>query len=449
MTVKDHLVILVHGLWGTPVHLTYLTESLQKHDDRLLVYVPKNNSGYFTYDGIDTCAERIVREVDTALEEFKTDDGVDIKKISVIGYSLGGLIARYLVGLLYAREYFKKYTPVNFTAFATPHLGVYSPHKTVFYKYVWNFIGPRSISRSGQQMFLADTFRDTDAPLLVVMTRKSSIFHKGLSSFKTLSLYANCINDRTVAYYTASISDFDPFQPITSTHATSLNYLPGYDPNIVDITRPFTTTEPGEEIKRPLKQRINRKARSIAKIAPLVLVAGVALPLVFVAFVANALVQNRNSDKRIQQHIVEEAESEIRKFSLFLSEDMQDVVEGVLDMDNSVDGDSDTDKKTLTNNSASDTEVQEPSTEESEGDSFLKKNDVEAQMQGTRLELDERQQEMLENLNSLGWSKYPVYIHKERHSHAAIIVRRGEDYKWGHNEGKVVVRHWLTEVFKV
>lgn len=49
---------------------------------------------------------------------------------------------------------------------------------------------------------------------------------------------------------------------------------------------------------------------------------------------------------------------------------------------------------------------------------------------------------IIRNLDSVGWRKYFVHIHKQRHSHAAIIVRRDkEDF----SEGFVVLRHWLDE----
>jgi hypothetical protein len=50
----------------------------------------------------------------------------------------------------------------------------------------------------------------------------------------------------------------------------------------------------------------------------------------------------------------------------------------------------------------------------------------------------------IQALDRLKWRKYPVWIHKHRHSHAAIIVRTD---KPGFEEGKVVLRHWVTEEF--
>lgn len=47
---------------------------------------------------------------------------------------------------------------------------------------------------------------------------------------------------------------------------------------------------------------------------------------------------------------------------------------------------------------------------------------------------------MIEGLDGVGFTKYPVHISKVRHTHAAIIVRTN---RWGFDEGKVVVGHWV------
>lgn len=61
------------------------------------------------------------------------------------------------------------------------------------------------------------------------------------------------------------------------------------------------------------------------------------------------------------------------------------------------------------------------------------------------LALTQSQFEMIHNLNTLGFLKFPVWIHNDPHSHAAIIVRRPWKESWA--EGKVVVRHWVEEMF--
>jgi hypothetical protein len=51
---------------------------------------------------------------------------------------------------------------------------------------------------------------------------------------------------------------------------------------------------------------------------------------------------------------------------------------------------------------------------------------------------------MIQALDNVGFRKYPVYIHKVRHSHAAIIVRVDKPTL---DEGRIVLRHWLDEEF--
>lgn len=79
--------------------------------DKLHVLVASRNAGSFTYDGADTGGERVVNEVEQKLEAL-AEAGHDIKKISFVGYSFGGLIARYAIGLLYHRGIFEKIQPV-------------------------------------------------------------------------------------------------------------------------------------------------------------------------------------------------------------------------------------------------------------------------------------------------------------------------------------------------
>jgi hypothetical protein len=58
------------------------------------------------------------------------------------------------------------------------------------------------------------------------------------------------------------------------------------------------------------------------------------------------------------------------------------------------------------------------------------------------LALTEQQFSMIDNLNSVGLTKYPVHIQNVRHTHAAIVVRSNRESFW---EGRVVVGHWARE----
>ena len=100
----DHLVVLIHGLWGNPSHLNHLSTSLRKaySEDQLHILVAKSNATNLTYDGIELGGERTTHEIEAKIEELETQ-GRKITKLSIVGYSLGGLVARYTIGIESAR----------------------------------------------------------------------------------------------------------------------------------------------------------------------------------------------------------------------------------------------------------------------------------------------------------------------------------------------------------
>ena len=85
---------------------------------------------------------------------------------------MGGLIARYLLGILHARNFFDAIIPVNFTTFATPHVGI--PRYPSLVLSIASKVGPRMLSKSGEQFFHADSWSDTGRPLLTVMADPST-----------------------------------------------------------------------------------------------------------------------------------------------------------------------------------------------------------------------------------------------------------------------------------
>jgi dienelactone hydrolase len=106
-------MLTIFRLWGNPAHLKYVSDSLRERfpKDKVEILVAKRNAGSFTYDGVDTGGERVASEVEQKLEEL-AKSGHDIKKISITGYSLGGLVARFAIGLLYSRGVFEKIQPM-------------------------------------------------------------------------------------------------------------------------------------------------------------------------------------------------------------------------------------------------------------------------------------------------------------------------------------------------
>ena len=76
--------------------MDYLKDTLQKQypADRLHVLVATTLSDNKTYDGADVGGERVANEIEEKIAELE-EDGYDVTKISVTGYSFGGLISRY------------------------------------------------------------------------------------------------------------------------------------------------------------------------------------------------------------------------------------------------------------------------------------------------------------------------------------------------------------------
>ncbi|KAI8099407.1 putative serine esterase-domain-containing protein [Halteromyces radiatus] len=207
------LIVLQHGLWGVSSHMNYIEENLHKHlkDQPFEIFNSKVNEGKYTYDGIDLCGERLAKKIQTLVNELAKEDKI-VRKLSMVGYSLGGLISRYALGLLYKDGFFNTIKPVFFVTFATPHMGVRRP-KTSFFSKAFNFFSGRLVSRTGEQLQLIDKF-DKNLPLLCVLASPDQPYYQALEKFEIIRTYANVKNDRTVPYWTAAMTTGNYFSEL-------------------------------------------------------------------------------------------------------------------------------------------------------------------------------------------------------------------------------------------
>ena len=410
------------SLWGNPKHLKNLANSLQAEHpkDKLHVLVTKSNSNNFTYDGIELGGERTTNEVE---EEIKTleKDGRKVTKISIVGYSLGGLVARYVIGLLYSKGYFDRIQPVNFTTFATPHLGVRSPLLGP-HNYLWNVLGARTLSTSGRQLFTVDSFRDTGRPLLTVMADPSSVFIRGLAKFKHRTLYCNINNDRSVVYYTSCITYKDPF---VNLDAVELQPLPGYDGVLL---RPDEPVRPKPRVPLGFWARVRATSWSTLTAVPFYFLLAILIPVGSVLFLINSGIQHIRSAQRVRLHESGGAAFGIERYRVNpLLEEAQNLEERVY--------------RRLNADQGQDFLPTPPSEDD---ERFSKAEHTGGQFKGQEkfptLALTSDQFYMIQGLDDVGFTKYPVYISKVRHTHAAIVVRTN---RWGFGEGKIVVGHWV------
>lgn len=415
--------------------MAYLESSLRKKhpEDRLHILNAKGNSGSFTYDGIELGAERVTHEIEDTLEKLERD-GKPFEKLSVVGYSLGGLVARYVIGLLYSKGWFSKIEPVNFTTFATPHLGVRTPMLGVRHQ-VWNILGSRTLSVSGRQLFTIDTFRNSKQPLLSILADPNSIFIQALSKFKHRVLYANIINDRSAPYYTTCITQTDPFMNL---EVVKLNYLPKYSPNILDPSNPVSAKDPPAAL--PLYTRLASSSQSLLNGLPLAALFTVLIPVGTVVFLVHSGIQSVRSQQRIRLHEQGRAGIGLGSYRIpLMIENVRGTVEGALASMSAG----------QTQPPSSPPQVSEkppPLSSPTAPDSPALSPSAPRTPPFPPLALTDAQLAMIRALDDVGFRKFRVHIRKVRHSHAAIIVRRGIDYN---DEGEVVVRHWLDEEFEI
>lgn len=386
---------------------------------------------------------------------------------------------------------------MNFTTFASPHLGVRTP-LTGFHSQLWNILGARTLSTSGRQLFTIDSFRETGRPLLSLLAGRDSVFIRGLACFKTRSLYANIVNDRSAVYYTTSISATDPFVDMSK---ININYLPDYSPVILDPTNPVSPII-DEEGPKTFIQNVTSRYSAIMTRLPFIAFLVVFIPLGTAIFLVNAGVQSYRSARRIRLHESGKAGVPVEGYRMPL------IVEGVrrgadhiyegmgarqsteyLPVEEDLEEDDDygesqqqwrqqkSDSTLLANPSPENQDLSNPSTIRSAAEkveqpnNFLSNNSYSngtvhtlqrlysstsngpgagrvrrssSSFSASRpfplLALTPAQFEMIRNLDEIGFRKFPVHIHKAMHSHAAIIVRMNRK---GFDEGRVVVGHWV------
>ncbi|KAJ8117673.1 hypothetical protein ONZ43_g4154 [Nemania bipapillata] len=406
------------SLWGNPNHMKQVATAIRAAypEDQLHLLLAKRNSGNYTYDGIELGGERVCVEIEEEIEAIRKKGG-NITKLSIVGYSLGGLVSRYAIGLLYAKGVLDKVEPVVslFTEF------YYFRNATSW--------GARAPSRL---LFIVDQFRDTGRPLLSILADPESIFIMGLKKFRRRTLYSNIINDRTVVHYTSMITKTDPYSDLTK---VKIHYLKGYGDVILDPANPVEPLPPVGP--KSTVSSVASSGLAYVKNGPYVLALAIFLPLGITAFLLNSVVQTVRSARRIQRHENGQAGIQIEKYRMPLwIKEFQGTVEDVYENLNN------SQKQAYLTASDDDNGFDSALDPTETGIIDLERQQSHPHL--PTLALAPCQFNMITTLDSVGWRKYPVWIHKVRHSHAAIIVRAE---KSSFSEGFIVLQHWLGEEF--
>lgn len=474
-----HLVVLVHGLWGNPSHMAYLAQQIEHHvkpdnpQERVRVYTTKSHSGYLTYDGIGVNGKRVADEIQAQTCLLAADGKVT--QISLIGYSMGGLISRYAIGILKHVGFFENTKPVYFVTFCTPHVGAVNP-LTLFTSRIFNMAAPWILSHTGLQMFLQDrspASASSYLPLLEWMANPHSKFYKALDIFEHRVLYSNIINDKRTSWYTTAISDLDPFNSMVdeSLSAYELPYVPGYEPTVVDITKPISFMP----VSRPHKQSPKFTKLVLWVFAWLRVLCRLILvtPIYSLYLMCNYVWQRIQLSHRLKNFALESSDGLQPLYSHGEKQDFSDCD----DSGSLHDSDADSARSlyegymTLFEETVRDqtdlfvesiyeamnsADYSDYRSSVSRGRNTVPKSTNDSQvalvdLRGKavskfKLNLTDSQNNIVKHLNALKWEKFPVIIRRTKATHAAVINRHPDP---AFAEGKVVVGHFVHEVFKI
>jgi pimeloyl-ACP methyl ester carboxylesterase len=249
-----HLVVLVHGIVGSPKNWAYIVDALGRRagaDGRGLAVLASAANALEvagprgTFEGVDVCGARVAAEVRAAVDVEQAARAAagapPLDRISVVGHSMGGLVARNAIAHLFEGGSGDKNNaspptiaglrPVSFTTIATPHTGCTgSPSSAAQVPLVAWLRPPRALAAAldgpvaatmgstGRQFFLRDG-STSKPPLLVRMaadTPGDLPFLRALAAFPARSAYANSGGDHLVGWANASLRYTDELPDLRS-----------------------------------------------------------------------------------------------------------------------------------------------------------------------------------------------------------------------------------------
>ncbi|KAK7204553.1 putative serine esterase-domain-containing protein [Myxozyma melibiosi] len=456
---EDHLFVLIHGLWGNPTHMNQLRATVKKQYPDAQILVPSGFSGTLTYDGVVICGNRVIKETRQKIKEVQESKSITVTKFSIVGYSFGGLMARYIVGELDRTGFFDTIKPKNFTTFATPHLGTSTGRKDLLRRLFTQY-GRYMLSQSGRDMF----HKDGAGGILALLADPESVYYRVLSEkFERISLYANAANDRTVPFFTAFITTRDPF---TDVHNCKPQYLEDASPVIVDLSKPMSYVA-GKPTRAPWSRRQYILFISLITIGPIVITltllgfmvttqisearirklskqAGRAIELSSNKSTATLIPSDQDSSIDLSKTEHHETEASI----------MQSAVENFMDATGSPDDTPSAPEAPTFSITTSPPLHRAPSTtslttictalheHRVSHPEFAKRSFCDDLPEPeSMLELEPIQLEIEASLNRLPWHKYAVHVQSTPMAHAAMINRRRI-----FEEGKVVLQHWVERL---
>lgn len=220
-----HLVIVNHGILSNlTADMLYLRDSLiSKVDDNLVVTGCRSNAGR-TERGIKKLGINSAEHVIEVILQLQKDKGYTINKISFVGHSFGGPVQLYCMKHILETQgtnYFQRQNiqPTHFVTLASPLLGVVTDLSLVFNL----LLDVGTLGRTGKDLTLlkqmpslkakhkpgSSTSNVTHSLRPILEELPEEPVKTLLGSFKTLTVYANAINDGIVPLRTGAILYLD------------------------------------------------------------------------------------------------------------------------------------------------------------------------------------------------------------------------------------------------
>ena len=217
-------------------------------------------------------------------------------------------------------------------------------------------------------------------------------------------------------WFTAAISRIDPFADMD---CVTVNTLAEYDDVIVD------PLDPVQRATRPADTHAQR-AHKVAARAGVALLYVLLVPLATVLFLLNSVVQNALSARRIRLHGADKGWHGYRSLDLAVAAAVEE----------------------MNHDMPAEHLGRARSGAASTASSYVGGGGATTDLAALgfpTLALTPAQFQMVADLDALAFRKIPVWIQKDSHTHAGIIVRRHVPRYF---EGKAVVRHWLEQAFE-
>lgn len=442
-----HLFVLIHGMWGSSSHMKSMLKVYKdKLPDDTIFFVPAENAKFKTFDGIEIIGYRTLIELCQFINNYQDTHSVDdrIDRISIVGYSLGGLIARFVIGKCFneCMEIFHDIKPILFISVATPHLGIeFYNNNSWFRAYLLNplmkILGSTFLGKSGRDLFIMNSYNN----ILIRLSKDEYL--KSLSLFQERICFANVKNDRTVAFYTAFISNYDPF--ITTNN--QIKYFFDNDiPDMKNFTNDFLPRIPDlnkldPNIMAPKNPEMVTVRRKITFVLLFTLFLIVFFPIALILNICGTIYSYFSTWKyrkmigNYQNSELPKAVSEKIGLSNQLQRYVSETYENLLNNNHSGTDSMDTVPTTddiITNMSSSqdynsiDNSINQAKVWSNFSDKYsnILNHDQKWLEIFKPLPLDESRTTIFKNLSTLRWIRIPIYI-KAMNAHAGIIARRG------------------------